>query len=51
MVGLAVCIAWVLYRLVDPAARPKPLTSHGISQAFAVEKQDIGACEPKPKPV
>ncbi|HUE63808.1 MAG TPA: acyltransferase [Rhizomicrobium sp.] len=41
MVGLAGGIAFVLYRLFDPAARPKPLSLQGIS----------AACEAEPKPV
>jgi len=41
MVGVACCIAWVLYRLFDPAARTKPLSQKGISPA----------CEAEPKPV
>jgi peptidoglycan/LPS O-acetylase OafA/YrhL len=41
MVGVACGIAWVLYRLFDPAARPKALSQKGISPA----------CEAEPKPV
>lgn len=41
MVGMACCIAWVIYRLFDPAARTKPLSQKGISPA----------CEAEPKPV
>jgi peptidoglycan/LPS O-acetylase OafA/YrhL len=51
MVGLACCLAWVLYRLFDPAARRKPLPQNGISASSASEKPDIGACEPAAKPV
>ena len=38
--GMAFCIAWVLYRLFDPAARTKPLSQKGISPA----------CEASPSP-
>jgi peptidoglycan/LPS O-acetylase OafA/YrhL len=51
MVGLACWLAWVLYRLFDPAARPKALPQNGISLAGALGKPDVGACEPAAKPV
>jgi peptidoglycan/LPS O-acetylase OafA/YrhL len=51
MVGLAVCLAWVLYRLFDPAARPKALLQKGISPALPQGKPDIGACEAAAKPL
>jgi peptidoglycan/LPS O-acetylase OafA/YrhL len=51
MAALSVGIAWVLYRLFDPAARPKPLASKEISQDLPAAKPHIGACEPAPKPV
>jgi peptidoglycan/LPS O-acetylase OafA/YrhL len=41
----AVGLAWLLYRLVDPAAKAK------ISADFSPPKAPIGACDPAPKSV
>lgn len=45
LVLAAVGVAWLLYRLVDPAAKTR------VSADFRIPKAPLGACEPAPKSV
>jgi hypothetical protein len=45
LVLAAMGLVWVLYRLVDPAAKAR------VPAGFRAQKPSVGACDPPPKSV